>query len=208
MPDATSSTVTGNRTCFPFPSQSKKAIRIVSLKSLFSSLLGNSKDTSLSSAGRNTKPPIVIPIVIAKAGSKIETDLNIVEHNIYTFSLRFFFRGNDKEDRGRVLKLTGGSELDASGKPVEPGVPTPVYLKIYAVNPKSQQQQLIYAENLDPHMTKAADDHFKKGLADIELQPGHYRVSVETLQDAPEWAMFRIAFGIANDHYTSFTPPR
>lgn len=179
----------------------------MSLKSILASIFGP-PPSSLSSAGRNTKPPVNIPFKIAVAGSKVSTDLTIAEHNIYSFSLQFFFRGNDKEDRGRVQKLTGSVEMDATGKPVEPGVPTPVCLKVFAIKPKATQELLIYEENVDPVMTLPKDDHFKKPLGDLELKPGQYRVLVETLQNAPEWNNFRIAFAIANDHYTSFTPPR
>lgn len=179
----------------------------MTLKSFLSSIFSPAPST-LASAGRNTKPPIVIPFAIAKAGNKVETDLTIAQHNIYSFSLQFFFRGNDKEDRGRVQKLTGSTELDKSGNPAEPGIPTPVRLQIFAVKPKATQAVLIYEENCDPVMTIAKDDHFKKALGDIELKPGQYRVVVETLKDSPEWTTFRVAFAIGNDHYTSFTPPR
>ena len=179
----------------------------MSLKDLRASIFSPAPN-ALSSAGRSTKPPIVIPFALAKAGNKVETELTIVEHNIYSFVLQFFFRGNDKDDRGRVRKLTGGSELDTSGNPLEPGIPTPVRLKIYAVKPKTTQATLIYSEDREPVMTESADDHFKKALGDIELKPGQYRVQVESLKDAPEWGTFRIAFGINNDHYTSFTPPK
>lgn len=128
------------------------------------------------------KPPIVLPFAVQKAGNKVETEMRIVEHREYIFSLRFSYKKSDQTDRARVKKLVGDDYQDKNGNP---GIPTPLKLKISAIEPTGERI-IVDKEVLELRLRSWGGEFFDKHIDYIKLLPGNYRVSVESLQDAPE----------------------
>ena len=138
-----------------------------------------------SACAQNTlppKPPLTLPFAVQKAGNKVETDLRIVEHRPYYFRLRFSFKEHDQDDRARVKKLVGDDYQDKYGAP---GIPTPLRLKVSVIDPAGERL-LVDKDIQDLRLRSWGGDSFSKHIDIIKLKPGIYRVSVESLQDAPE----------------------
>jgi len=85
-------------------------------------------------ASRPPTPPIILPFAAERAGSRITTELQVVEPLTYTFSLRLGFKKNDPGDRKRIKKIAGGFGKDRNGNLVEPGIGIPLKLTIRVVD--------------------------------------------------------------------------
>lgn len=145
------------------------------------------------------KLPLSLPFEV-KAGSKVETKLQIEDHREYIFSLRFDYKENDLNDRARVKKLVGD---DGQRKDGDPGIPTPLKLKILAID--AAGERLIHEQNIPLLRLRSwGTGHFSRHIAYIKLKPGNYQVSVESLKDAPELAGTPIALNIG--FYAKSTP--
>ncbi len=140
---------------------------------------------------QSRSPPLVLPFEV-KAGSKIETELHIEEHKEYIFSLKFQYKSDDPEDRVRVQKLVGE---DGRHKGDNPGILTPIRFKIHAVD-ATGEKPILDQEIPVLRLRSWGDGHFTKHIAYVVLKPGNYRVSVESLKDAPELVGTPIAFSI------------
>ena len=131
------------------------------------------------------KPPIKLPFVVQKAGSKVETEMRIVEEKEYRFSLLFLYKKDDRADGERVRELAGYSDLDMGGKLLRPGVQTPLRLKIHVMD-SAGDRLLLEQDILELRTVAAGSGRYTKQVIYMILKPGQYRVSVESLQDVPE----------------------
>jgi hypothetical protein len=141
-------------------------------------------------AGLPPMPPIELPFEVQKAGAKVETLMRTKEGRIgYNFDLEFKFKKNDPEDRARVNKLTGDASYKKyDGRVTQPGIPIHLRLKIYIIE-AAGERPILDKEIHDPQelrLTSGGDDYFCKLIADVNLKPGIYRVSLESLKDVPE----------------------
>lgn len=75
--------------------------------------------------------------------------------------MRFGFPENDQVERARVRKLLGGHGFDKTGKALEPGIPTPINLTIFAVC-KDGEEVTIYFQDTNPILTSWGQDVFSK----------------------------------------------
>lgn len=141
------------------------------------------------------KPPIKLPFEVQMAGSKVETEMRIVERKQYSFALQFSYREGDQEDRTRVRKLVGSYEKDRNGNLIDAGIPTPLRFKINIID-AAGERPMLEQEIQVLELTSWGGDSFGKIFAFVTLDPGHYRVSVESLKDAPEIVGTTITFMI------------
>lgn len=149
---------------------------------------------------QSPKPPLILPFEVQKAGSKVETELEVIEHREYIFSLRFGFKKNDEVDRARVKKLVGD---DGQLKNGDPGIPTPLRFKINVID-ATGERPMLEQEISELRLRSWGGDSFDKHIAYVILEPGHYRISIESLKDAPELVGTPIALGIG--FYAKSTP--
>jgi hypothetical protein len=154
---------------------------------------------------RYLSPPAIIPIPMNVAGNIVDTTIEVREDRIYYFSLRFSFRENDQADRARVRALTGSHETDKAGKALNPGVATPVYLKVSRLEGK--QEFDVYTKEIDPILTSWGGDNFKKQIGYSELKPGLYKIRLRLIKATPEFSETPVALTIGFDKFkTNFTP--
>lgn len=142
-------------------------------------------------------PPISLPFEVQKAGNKVDTVVQIKKCHHYGFTLRFGFKENDQLDRARVKKLVGGYETDTAGVVIEPGIPTPVRLKISEIS--TAGERLVFEKEGAPTLTSWGADSFGKRIGETLLQPGIYRISLEALLSAPEYTGIPIHLAIGSD---------
>jgi len=151
--------------------------------------------TACANGSQPPKPPIMLPFEVHKAGYKVESEFRIVERQTYAFELQYFPIENDQVDRDRVWKLAGGHFIDEAGKWVEPGAPLRIKLKIIQIRDGSEQS--LFEENIaNPHLSSWSWDLDAK-LANVLLDPGIYKVSVENLMYAPEFQGMKVSLRIA-----------
>lgn len=149
-------------------------------------------------------PPTNLPFEVQKAGNKVEILMKITKCDVYGFSLRFGYKENDKLDRERVRRLVGGYEIDKmTGQAREPGIPTPVRLRIIEISKVGER--LVFEKEVAPILTSWGANSFGKQIGRTLLQPGVYRISLEALTDAPEYSDIpvRLAIGANPKAYPS-----
>lgn len=146
------------------------------------------------------RPPLNLPFAVQKAGSKLETELRIVEGRSYSFTLRFMYKENDHADFVRVRALAGSHKRDMTGKLIDPGVP--ILLKLVINQVDAQGSNLLFAREISEQAlySLGGDSHNKK-IADIPLDAGYYRVSIESLRDVPELEGTKINFVIVTTYF-------
>jgi hypothetical protein len=150
-------------------------------------------------------PPLILPFFVQQAGNKVEAELQVQEHRPYIIYLRLGFNKKDPKDRERVRKVAGDYGRDADGKLLKPGVSIPLRLKIGIID-ASGNKTLLERDILEEEMWAYGADNFKKKIVTVSLKPGHYRISVETLEDTPELIGTAVELGIGYDHKTSTLP--
>jgi hypothetical protein len=155
--------------------------------------------TACARASDDLKPPVIVPISLRESGDVLTKKMAVADHHVYYFSLRFSFKENDQSDRSRVKELIGGNEIDKEGKPLKPGVPTPVWLGIYAVDAGREIE--VFTKEIDPILTSWGGDNFKKQIGFIELKPGKYIVRLRSLRASPEFDETPVALGIGYDKF-------
>lgn len=138
------------------------------------------------------QPPIKLSFEVQKAGNRVETEMRIVERKQYSFRLKFLYKDNDEGDRVRVKKLVGEDGQFKSG---DPGIPTPLRFKISAID-STGEKPMLEQEITEMRLTSWGSGSYDKIFAFVTLNPGHYRVSVESLKDAPELVGTTVAFMI------------
>ena len=142
-------------------------------------------------------PPISLPFDVQKAGRKVDAVMHVKNCHHYGFTLRFGFKENDQSDRARVKRLVGGYETDASGMAIEPGILTPVRLKVSEIT--ATGERLVFEKEGAPILTSWGANNFGKRIGETLLQPGIYRISLETLLDTPEYAGIPVQLTIGSD---------
>jgi hypothetical protein len=141
------------------------------------------------------KPPIKLPFEVQKAGSRAETEMRIVERRNYIFYLQFSYKKGDQEDRARVRKLLGDNHKDGIGRWVDTGIPTPLKFKISIIDVTGERQ--MFDLDIPPMgIISWGADSFGKLFFSMTLKPGLYRVSVESMQDAPEIVGTTVTFEV------------
>ncbi len=146
--------------------------------------------------GSLPKPPIRLPFEVQKAGSRVETEMQIVEEKEYRFGLLFLYKKGDQADGERVRKLAGYSDLDIGGKLLRPGIPTSLRFQIYVID--SAGDRLLLEQDVSELRTVGwGSGRYTKQIVYLILKPGHYRVSVESLQDVPELIGTQVELQIA-----------
>lgn len=118
-------------------------------------------------------PPIILPFEVWKAGVKVGLAFRIEEPNTYRFKLQFRF--NDPAERERVARLVG--------HPDDRGILIPLRIRVDRI---SAEEEII----LDKQVSQLAlygftADRFDKKIVDTKMQPGYYRLNIESLQNNP-----------------------
>lgn len=154
------------------------------------------------------KPPLSLPFEIQKAGNKVEIKLRVVERRHYLFNILLMYKEGDQVDRARVRKLAGAYDMDKSGKLIEPGVPIQLRFKIYSIEAEEErtllENTILQSEEIRTISHSATS--FNKQFAVVDLKPGHYRISVESLKDVPELIGTPVMFQIGRDPKTGSLP--
>lgn len=151
------------------------------------------------------KPPLSFPFDTQTAGFKIETDVRLDEYNVYTFDFLFGFKEGDSSDRARVEKLVGSYELNKAGKPVEPGVPISVRVRISALKPSVLESS--FERDFTEHRLHAwSDTYFQTEIVQLKLKPGTYHLVIENLKDIPELKGTPVTVTMTTDPKSSSIP--
>lgn len=153
--------------------------------------------TSCEAAG--PKPPIELAFAVHQAGTKVTTELRIVEKgpHQYPFDLKFAFRNNDAADRERVIKLVGTYTKDKHGNLIKPGIQIPLKLTIISIG--SEGEKLFLEKEVFVGGCYAYGiNYFRREIDYIRLPSGLYRVTVESIKDISELADTSVFFTIRN----------
>ena len=146
------------------------------------------------------RPPIELPFAVYQVGATVSTDLRIVKKGPYKypFYLNFMFDEKDGLDRERVRKLVGSwGKNKVTGKSIEPGIPILLKLTISVIDP-SGMQPFLEKEILVGDLCGFSANDFSREIDSIQLAPGFYRVTVQSLKDVPELANTKVVFAIYN----------
>lgn len=177
-----------------FQLNSRSALRLFAFAMLFFLISACADNPEL------PRPPITLPFEVQKSGARVDSDLLVVEHREYLFSLAFRFDEKNSTDRSRVKKLVGD---DGQNKDGDPGVSTPLRLKIILIG--SGGEESVFDQEIQYLRLRSwGGNSFSKHIAYVVLKPGHYRIGVQSLKDVPELEGTKIDFTVG--FYAKSTP--
>lgn len=128
------------------------------------------------------KPPLSVLFPVETAGSRISFMFDISKTDFYAVKLRYFC---DKNLRDDVWKKVGGEVIDESGKWVEPGAPIIIRIRLVQENSATDSVK-IDKEFATPKLFSLGDCEFDARLTYLQLTPGRYTLTAESLKEAPE----------------------
>lgn len=138
-------------------------------------------------SGKETilKPPVQVPFLVERAGSRVQIEITISEYRDYWFNLEFPYKTDDNADFLRIRQLTGNYEKDRDGKLVPSGVPLQIRLSIVGQN--SAHEKVQYEKTSEPTLASYGSGYVTKRIDAVPLKPGRYVVSAVSLLDAQEF---------------------
>lgn len=153
---------------------------------------------------RSPKPGSV-EIRLSEVGVVADFQFEVRRRFPHWFSLNFWFPEGDEGERARVRKLLGGHMLDIAGKPLEPGTPTPVELKIFRVC-KDDNEFEIYSHAASPILTSWGQGYFGKNIGNHVLAAGTYRARLINKRASREFLSVPMTFEIFMPAKVEFDP--
>lgn len=143
-----------------------------------------------------TKPvPSSVQIKLSEKGVIADFNLKIKKHLPYWFTMEFGYPENDQVERARLRKLLGDNARDKLGRPVDPGVNTPINLTIFELC-KDGSEVEIYSQDLDPILTSWGGGYFGKNIGWHVLTPGNYKVRLVNNRATQEFSSVPISLEI------------
>lgn len=139
--------------------------------------------------------PSSVKISLSEPGIVADFRFQVKKHFPYWFLMRFWLSENDQLERAHIRKLLGGPAVDKTGKPLEPGISTPVSLKIFAVCGDGREI-VVYSQDVDPVLASWGSDNFGKNIGHHILSTGVYRVLLINNRSSPELSSIPITFEI------------
>lgn len=149
--------------------------------------------------------PNSVRISLSESGTIADFRFQVKKHFPYWFSINFWFSENDKLERARIRKLLGGPAVDKKGKPLEPGISTPVSLKIFAIC-EDGREIVVYSQDVDPVLTSWGQVSFGKNIGHYILPPGTYRASLINRRATQELSSIHTTFEIGMPAKVGFDP--
>ncbi len=137
--------------------------------------------------------PLSVPLDITKKGNKAVVDFRAVYQRGYWITMKFKCNMADRAEYYRVRKITGSPDrnrFSADGKripapPEIPGIPIVVRMKIFLI--ENQHSKLVYQKEVESMGCFSwCDDGISKLVCHPILDPGNYKVEVESLRNYPE----------------------
>lgn len=149
--------------------------------------------------------PSSVKISLSELGVVADFKFKVKKHFPYWFSIKFWFSENDKLERMRIRKLLGGPAVDKTGKPLEPGISTPVSLKIFVMC-EDGREIVVYSQDVDPVLTSWGQVSFGKNIGHYILPPGTYRASLVNRRATQELSSIHTTFEIGMPAKVGFDP--
>ncbi len=126
--------------------------------------------------------PLSVPFA-ATTINQTQVDFTVDDKRLYAVALNFAFREGDQADRARVWKLTGGKE------PAPTAAPLRVRLQVQKIALEPARPLLDTELKVEEiKVSSYGATQLTKELTALELEPGRYRLVLQTLQPAPEFA--------------------
>lgn len=131
-----------------------------------------------------SKPPLALAFSLDKGAEVIEIEIRIVEKQIYTFGLGFMYDTNVAHDSDRVLALINDTRNPVTHKYTNLGVPLTVRLRVQSLD---ADIPTVVFEKVESEIERYAGGFgsYEKKIANINLEPGHYKVRIENILAAP-----------------------
>jgi Domain of unknown function (DUF5625) len=149
--------------------------------------------------------PSAQSIKLGNAGVVADFKFEVKKHFIYSYSIAFHFPENDQLERARIRKIVGGHAVDKNGKPLEPGVPTPINLTIFSVC-KDGKEVEVYSKDADPILTSWGSESFVKNIGSQVMNSGMYRARITNKRASPEFSSIPITFEMGMPAKINFDP--
>jgi hypothetical protein len=156
-------------------------------------------------------PPIITPINLGREGVAAQFDIEVKEHFIYNFSIRFRYPEGNEKERSRIKNIIGGHELDKNNNAIDPGIKTPVNFIIS----NSQEKSIVYKKIIAPILTSWGSDSLSKGngsftkkIGHCDLKPGKYRIILENTSYNKDYLSIQTYLLIGMDKFKSSFDPK
>ncbi len=133
-----------------------------------------------------------VPFAIEKAGNKISCDITIFKDASYKLQLSFMAPINNREERKRVSNIVAPEIVDSNGQRSKSGAP----LKLYILIESDAGEKIKESTVLSPLCNSWGADSIFMDLEHVKLTGGKYRVTVESMKNAPDFKTISSRFHI------------
>lgn len=135
-------------------------------------------------------------------GMKIEIYLDAIEKPYtYTFSLDLLMDKKSPAEKDRIAALWGGNGgyYKDTYIPIPVGLPIPVKLTVDRVTP-ARMERIFDKKILKESNWEGSDTILAKLIAEIKLEPGRYRIQLESLENVSELNNVPVQFRVLLEH--------
>lgn len=143
--------------------------------------------------------PFSRPVDLTKKSNKSEFLVKITESHNYDFELQFFFNdpkhSKTSRDEERVGRLVGGVFIENNKLVKYEGIARYIHLTIAKIK-KNRSEQIIFNKIKEPGNSLISAQHYLQSIDSMELEPGVYKFSIESLKDYPDFVGTAIHFSI------------
>jgi hypothetical protein len=151
--------------------------------------------------------PRSVEIKLSESGVVADYTFQVRRHFPHWFSIRFWYPESNQVERARIRKLLGGHTVDKDGRPLEPGISTPVSLSILAVCADGREIE-IYSQDADPVLSSWGKDYFGKNIGNHVLSTGTYRARLVNKRSSMELSSVRTTFEVSLPAKITFDPKK
>ena len=111
-------------------------------------------------------------------------EFRITQSLAYAAELQYEYEEGDQTDRARAWLLAGGSVRDSPGKWSEAGAALELRVLVSKTD-EGNVAPFVSKVVRKPRLTSWGDRSLHATLAEFKLDPGTYKISVESLEPAP-----------------------
>lgn len=146
----------------------------------------------------NLSSRLSLPFEAGRQSASVDTTVRVLVEEDYSFRLKLQAREGDQADIDRVKALAGIGNPYA-GREDSAGIPIPIRLRVSRI--RGNAEELLIDRGFSDHTLEVSAPDPAKGITQMSLSRGRYRVRIEALRDIPELAGTPVRFEVFVRHF-------
>ncbi len=140
-------------------------------------------------------PRLDLPFSAGRKGAYVEAQFHVPRDSYFAFTLDFYFKPGDEQDRSKIQKMAGSGGRRPDGRTIDDGISIPVKLTI-SQSTSEGETTLVQKEIDDEPLEGYTAAYFVKTVYGMFLKKGDYRVRIESLKDVTELTDVPVNFDV------------